>query len=455
MTQENVCHFQASSDRPFCALTLLFAFTTLTLMKSIFFFLVLICTGPFSLTLAKPKHQLNINDFIAPSTLEREIKTFCLNQATSNRAASVQVRESTQRNSNGYDFESIRFDVRKKGVTGLPDCSANRELIQLIKTNGPSQIIYDSGFLPEPYCENPVRHTQAPMAYLLKSLDVNQSQIQIPIVLIESVSSTLPCPDVDEIRSRRFMVFDLTAPQKLLLEFEGDLVVPEIGENPYRLHFVNVSKVYYNSLAPASKERPISIEIRNGKLELSYSAWTKNKEEIQKPTPPVSTGPITLNSIYSKDLKMVYIKTTDKSGPIKDADPASFQILSHDGDSAYTKDAKRVYFYGDVIPNADASSFIQLNDRYGKDLNHVYHMDTIMDGADISSFIAPYANVWYARDKDHVYSGSKVLQKADPESFSVGEDRSCGRGCSYRSEDKQYRFDSKDQVVQKLQSIKP
>jgi hypothetical protein len=201
-------------------------------------------------------------------------------------------------------------------------------------------------------------------------------------------------------------------------------------------------------------QRPSSIEIRNGKLELATIPWITNTGAKTKTSTLPSTNLIVLNSIYSKDNKKVYINTPDKSGGIDNADPGTFQLLSTESESAYTKDSKRVYFYDEPIANADASTFVQLNDRYEKDLNHVYHMEMTLEKVDVASFTAPFQNVWYAKDKDHVYSGNKIIAKADPETFFVGDDRSCGKNYTYRSEDKQYRFDVNDHIIQMVGPLK-
>ncbi len=123
---------------------------------------------------------------------------------------------------------------------------------------------------------------------------------------------------------------------------------------------------------------------------------------------------------------------------------------SGDKESAYAKDAKTVFFFGDPVPSADAKTFVQLNERYGKDLRHVYFMQRVVPKVDVASFTAPYKSVWYARDKDHVFSGADIFEKADPDTFSTGDDRYCGKNCTYRYEDKNYRYDLQERIVQKL-----
>lgn len=392
--------------------------------------------------------QSLLSKFIPLAQIEKDIKIFCLNKQISPSPVRINVFEATSRNSKGFQFESFHFEARKNGIASQPDCVGNRDLVFLLGKKGPSQIVFDSNFFAEPYCDEPVRQLQAATVYELQSLETKKTSSPWPIAVMELTSSTLPCPDSEDLKSRRYQLFNLNGAAKLILDIQADFVVPEIGDQPYRLHFTNVTKVWHNTLDGILNQKPLSLEIRNGKLKMTFTEWkNESADKIQKISQTKTTKK-PINSIYAKDDKHVYIETTDKSGIIEGADPSTFQILSKDGDSAYTKDVNSVYFYGEKIARADAKTFIQLNDRYGKDLKHVFHMQAIIEKCDLASFIAPYSNVWYAKDKSTVYSGANPISNADPETFSVGEDRSCGSNCTYRSEDKQYRFDTKDQIIQ-------
>lgn len=401
----------------------------------------------------KAELKPNLNNFIEPSILENDMKAFCLKESVESVAAGIEILSATERTTSDYHFQSIRFEAKKKGIKGRSDCRALREITQLIGKMNRPQKIFDSGFLPPAYCEDPVGYTQPPIVYELQNLETKNTKKKFSLAVIEVISSTLPCPEIKDIKIRRYEIKDLAEPEMVLLDFQGDFVIPEIGDKPYRLHLINATKVYKNSFKPKLDDRPVSIEIRNGKLELSTTPWSNNEMKT-KASYLQPTHLTVLNAIYSKDNKNVFFKTPDKSGTIKHADPKTFQILNPSSDSAYTKDAERVYFYGETVENADASTFVQLNDRFGKDLNHVYHMTSIFEKADVASFTAPFTNVWYAKDKNHVYNGTKTIANADPDTFSVGDDRSCGQNCTYRSEDKQYRFDVNDHIIQMVGPIK-
>ncbi len=394
--------------------------------------------------------QMEVSQFLTSAELETEFKSYCLKMQTSNSTPTSAAIDRTSRQSQGIRFESIRFGVSKPGIDQQTACKAEREIIQLIKTDGQRQTLSDSGFYPEAYCEQPMRYSQPPIVYEMTDLfgDEKKSKKQ-KLAVIEFFSSTLPCPDVDEISFRRFVIFDLENLNQPLLDIRADSIVAEIGNSPYRIHLKNVTEIFKSSVDKPQNRLPVAIELQNGKLIIRWTPIKKLTAPNKVPSPREDQARVQLNSIYSKDQKHVYYDTGDTSGVIKDADPKSFQLLNPDDESAYTKDAGRVYFFGKAIPHADPKTFVQLNERYGKDVKNVYHMDLVLSEADVSSFVAPFKDVWYAKDANHVFSGRKIFKLADPQTFSIGDDRSCGTGCTYRSEDKNYRFDSNGQIVQR------
>jgi hypothetical protein len=155
-----------------------------------------------------------------------------------------------------------------------------------------------------------------------------------------------------------------------------------------------------------------------------------------------------IDELHYKDQNNVYIDSTDYSGVIKNADPQTFSALSV---PEFSKDKKHGYFFETLIEGADGLSFQALNARYAKDEKNVYFMARVLSGVDRDSFKTPYVhNVWYASDKDYVYNAGKKIPEADPMTFTVLEnDLPCGRGCTYRAEDKNSRFDYNDKIVQK------
>ena len=394
--------------------------------------------------LAEPRPGLA--EYIGDHELEDDIKAFCLKQPTLDTPAETEVLESTTRLSHGFRFESIRFSAAREGAGRSPACTGEREIILAFDSENRMSKLFDSGFHPEAYCEDPFRYWQPPIVYDLR--DSNLGKFERELAVVEVESSALPCPDIEDFKARRYLFFDLEDSNKLFLDVQADFVVPDagIGGPPLRLYLFNVSKVLRSSSKIRANQIPDAIEFTDGSFSVRV---TTTDEQYFPPETENDEERVTLDSIYSRDQKHVYIDTVDESGIIQGADPNSFRLLSTDDESAYTKDANTVFFFGEAIPSADAKTFIQLNPRYGKDIRRAYFMDSPIPEADVSSFVAPFKSVWYAKDKNHVFSGSDIFWQADPLTFSTGEDRSCGKNCTYRTEDKNYRFDIEDRIVQK------
>lgn len=396
-----------------------------------------------------------ISKFISEENLQKDFRAFCLKQQVTDSPAEFSIIETTSRMSQGVSFESVRFEMSKKGIDKQPDCRGEREIVQLVGADSKRVTLVDSGVYPMAYCEEPVRISHVPIVYEMESLGEGQSnQKKRKLAVVEMVSSTLPCPDVVELKTRRFLITDLENPSKPLLDIQGDFILHEKLSRPWRLDLGNVTKVLRSSVDLPPGKVPSEIELNKGKFSIIFRQITNPVMSNEKENVKRIKDRIQLNSIYSKDRKHVYYETVDESGRIEGANPNTFQLLSSSDESAYTKDDKNVFFFGKAIPTADAKTFVQLNERYGKDVKHVFFMDSIFSEADVSSFVASYKGVWYAKDKNHVYSSKKIVQRADPQTFTTGEDRSCGDACIYRSEDKNNRFGLNDQVVQRCESTK-
>lgn len=125
--------------------------------------------------------------------------------------------------------------------------------------------------------------------------------------------------------------------------------------------------------------------------------------------------------IYLKDKRAVYLYTTE----IKGADSKTFELI--DEGSVSAKDKNSVYECGQVVmPNQTGFKF--LGDYYGKSGSSVYYLGQIIPGADASSFFplggsqilrCESTSGGYAKDKNHVYFAGKLIQRADPLTFKL------------------------------------
>lgn len=148
---------------------------------------------------------------------------------------------------------------------------------------------------------------------------------------------------------------------------------------------------------------------------------------------------------YGKDKNQIYSAYgVGGFGPIAGGDPQTFKILN----ANYTRDANRVYYRGNLMPNADTITFVALGEKWAKDKSNVYHWEKIINGADAATFVAldddhgkdvsrvfdPFGNVFnqiadvgslisvngfWLKDKFHVYtSNGQILDQADPVTFA-------------------------------------
>jgi hypothetical protein len=308
--------------------------------------------------LASSEASLQPQDLLETSKLNAELKAFCLKLPMSNAMATTKVLDATTRETGGMRLQSLRFEMSQPSINGSPNCQAERSVVAIVDVKNKKRMLYDSGFYLLPYCQDPVRYLQPPRAFTLSDLTARQgSQVRRKLVVLELVSSTLPCPDIMESRARRYFFYDIENAPKLLLEVEAEQVVPEIGDETYRIHLVNVTNVRQSLVKGAAGELPTAIDLRGQNFNI---LWAKATKDAGTPlAQAVDTGSrVQLNQIYSKDARGVYYETADGAGPIKGADPKSFELLSTTGESAYTKDRNGVYFFGERVPLADPKTFV-------------------------------------------------------------------------------------------------
>lgn len=150
------------------------------------------------------------------------------------------------------------------------------------------------------------------------------------------------------------------------------------------------------------------------------------------PTTDVKTFRASGQGIYAKDKNHVYICNL-AIGILEGADPASFTVLSkntealgsiYTNDFPYAKDKNYVYFSGEIMADADPSTFELLSSEYSlfayaKDKNRVYYFGKALTSADLSTFTIISSSGEYAKDKDNVYYSGDIVADADPDTFEI------------------------------------
>ncbi len=151
---------------------------------------------------------------------------------------------------------------------------------------------------------------------------------------------------------------------------------------------------------------------------------------------------ITRDGLYSQDAKRVYYLGV----PIVDADPLTFEVLTH----PFSRDSAFAFIGAVPIPGVDRQSWRPLrkgrtddywyrSDRdthpknqesvsvagWSRDANAFYYGREVVTGIDASTF--EVLSDYYAKDRDHVYSRYfhgklTVIKDADPATFVVHAD---------------------------------
>jgi len=140
---------------------------------------------------------------------------------------------------------------------------------------------------------------------------------------------------------------------------------------------------------------------------------------------------IALSEEYSKDKNKVYYKWVSPGRfwvvELGDADPATFAVL----DFNLAKDRKRVWQWDRVVDGADPATAEVVNRHWTwKDRNRVYYQSTVIAGADPATF--KHLGQAFYRDAKRVWWGTDPLPDADPHSFQAfGDDVPYARDRNY------------------------
>ena len=96
----------------------------------------------------------------------------------------------------------------------------------------------------------------------------------------------------------------------------------------------------------------------------------------------------------------------------KGYDSSTFKHLNE----TYAKDINHVYFYNDILAEADPASFRILNENYAVDSRHVWYHEEIIEGANPHTFVENDSSILTHDDCDY-YWGKNPLHVADMSCF--------------------------------------
>lgn len=148
---------------------------------------------------------------------------------------------------------------------------------------------------------------------------------------------------------------------------------------------------------------------------------------------------------YVRDRSKVFY-TRRHYGPciLEEADPATFTVLNE----SYSKDAQRVFYECSYIEGADAATFKISSGWLANDADNVYRSGKMVSEANPRSFTRlkhQFGNLNFYTDDQHVYYFRNIVDDADPETFEVigsyfAKDRQHAYFCSRKC----HKIDSAD-----------
>lgn len=116
-----------------------------------------------------------------------------------------------------------------------------------------------------------------------------------------------------------------------------------------------------------------------------------------------------------RDKKDYYYKTN----PLHVADVKSFKIIKWAYGSFWAKDSRYAYF-DDHRFEPDLATFKVKSMEVAKDKNHVYYFGELIPDADPSTF-EPIGKSGYYRDKSHIWCGNALLEDVDYDTFEADD----------------------------------
>lgn len=106
-----------------------------------------------------------------------------------------------------------------------------------------------------------------------------------------------------------------------------------------------------------------------------------------------------------------------EDSPIHVADVESFKIIKWSFDSFWAKDSRYAYFDTTRL-EVDLATFKVESESVAKDKSHVYYFGDLVPDADPATFKCINKSAYY-RDKNHIWCGSDMLTDVDYETFEV------------------------------------
>ncbi len=230
-----------------------------------------------------------------------------------------------------------------------------------------------------------------------------------------------------------------------------------------RYYFKTKDAVYFYE-AQIPEAEPATFEILEGAYSKDKNAVYYSNQKLEG-LDPKTTRALSYQFICDEEHAFHYDTQIDLVG--KDC-----QLIEENGD--YIKDKKRVFYEGELVPDADPATFEILEGNFQRDKDHlfygpqkldidpktaihigepyiigqskVYFNHTTIEGADVNSFeILDYG---FAKDKNHVYWYRKPQEGIDPASFEV-------KGYSYsQDKDNIYTIENGELVIERKREVR-
>jgi hypothetical protein len=163
--------------------------------------------------------------------------------------------------------------------------------------------------------------------------------------------------------------------------------------------------------------RRLKLDPRNTRI--FFDTWAADDRRVYCHTMYMSkidaVSFVALNNLYAKDQTNCYATPSGLTVGwklIKGADAYSFEAIDsgcerlmfgwgQNFNEGFAKDASHVYFDGDLVKNADPTSFTSLGNCYGRDAKSVFFSRFRLNGTDPMRW--RYIGGYYSRDDKHVY----------------------------------------------------